>query len=167
MQLDFITWCNPWCTQVLNKHGGRSFTAEDINLIQAFASQAACSLENLQMFRHIHKLQEYANTVAPTSNSIALIIDADGHCVHSSLNPVYVLGISMEEMRSTGFLCGLVREKAEAESRAGIAMARILETVVHSSRAVNFTQQPTYVSPLGSKILMNITLTPIFSTRSK
>ena len=51
--------------QVLNKHGGRSFTAEDVNLIQAFASQAACSLENLENVSHIHKLQEYANTVAP------------------------------------------------------------------------------------------------------
>jgi hypothetical protein len=89
--------------QVLNKHGGRSFTDEDIELIQAFASQASCSLENLQMFRHIHKLQEYANSVAPTSNSLAMTINMQGHAMHTSTNPLYVLGISIEEMRSTSF----------------------------------------------------------------
>jgi len=59
------------------------------NLIQAFAAQAACSLENLQMFRHIHKLQQYANSVTPTSNSIAMTVNHHGHVLHSSTNPLY------------------------------------------------------------------------------
>ena len=151
--------------QVLNKRGGRSFTNEDINLIQAFASQAACSLENLQMFRHIHKLQEYANTVAPTSNSIALTIGADGHCVHSSLNPIYVLGVSIEEMRSTGFPMWIGQGESSKRNRElAVAMARILGdgSQLHRTRSVSFHNY-TYVSPSGSKILMNITLTPTLS----
>ena len=99
------------------------------------------------------------------SNSIALIIDADGHCVHSSLNPVYVLGISMEEMRSTGFPLWIGQGKGSKRNRElAIAMARILGdgSALHRARSISLNNY-TYVSPLGSKILMNITLTPIFS----
>ena len=149
--------------QVLNKHGGRSFTAEDENLIQAFASQAACSLENLQMFRHIHKLQQYANSVAPTSDSIAFTINKHGHATHSSINPQYVLGISIEDMRKDPFPIWLVGTK-KRNTKLATSMAKILGFsvavgAIHRTRSISMHNY-SYVNPVGETVLMNVTLSP-------
>jgi adenylate cyclase len=149
--------------QVLNKHGGRSFTHEDESLIQAFAAQAACSLENLQMFRHIHKLQTYANSVSPSADSIALTIDKHGKVLHSSINPSYVLGNSFEEMKRDAFPIWLVGSK-KRNAKLAKSMARILgfdisAGSIHRPLAINLFNY-SYVNPIGETILMNVTLSP-------
>ena len=145
--------------QVLNKHGGRSFTAEDENLIQAFAAQAACSLENLQMFRHIHKLQQYANSVKPTADSICLQINKHGHATQSSINPLYVLGLNIEDMRRDPFPIWLGANLKLAASMAKILGFSVAVGAIHRTRSVALHNY-SYINPAGETVLMNVTLAP-------
>ena len=156
--------------QVLNKHQNRSFSEEDEKLIKSFAAQAACSLENLQMFQHIHKLQQYANSVKPTADCIALLMNKTGHIFHSSINPQYVLGVTIEEMRTSSFSVWLVGSKHTTTTtsqtptgrniKLATSMARILgfEDAANKSTRNVTLHNYSYTSPQQQTILMNVTL---------
>lgn len=83
----------------LGKQGGGSFTQEDFNLLQIFASQVSIAIDNAKIFEELSEEKERTETTLNSIGDAVITTDASG--VIERVNPVasQILGLAEKELR--------------------------------------------------------------------
>ena len=139
-------------TQVLNKKGSASFTAQDESRLRAFTAQAAVSLENAQLFDEVVSVKTYNESILKSTSNGMVTTDSDGKVVTANDAALSILSATSESLigrpaadvfgKANGWVLAAI-DKVAATGERDTAIDASLK-IGKNTVSVNMTAQPLF-----------------------